>query len=170
MCYTWLCCYTQLHQPICLQCSTTTQSKVTYADAGFKLDEKSGRPQTGYIFLKNNAPISWKSVKHIVTATSTNHSELIAFHEATREAVWLRTTHKIITEQSGLTQDNKPIVIFEDNVACVAQVGVGFIKIDRVKHICPQIFGFTQDLIQSGMIEVNTYGPSTVIVSLFIVS
>jgi hypothetical protein len=36
------------------------------------------------------------------------------------------------------------------NDACVAQVGVGFIKIDWVKHICPQIFGFTQDLIQSG--------------------
>jgi hypothetical protein len=63
--------------------------------------------------------------------------------------------HKIITEQCGLGQDNKPTVIFEDNVACVAQVKVGFIKTDRVKHICPQIFGFTQDLIQSGQIEVK---------------
>jgi hypothetical protein len=34
-------------------------------------------------------------------------------------------------------QDNKPTVIFEDNVACVTQVGTGFIKSDRVKHICP---------------------------------
>ena len=50
----------------------------------------------------------------------------------------------------GLVQDNKPTVIFEDNVACVAQVGVRFIKTDRVKHICPQIFGFTPNLIQSG--------------------
>jgi hypothetical protein len=75
---------------------------IGYADAGFKSDEKSGRSQTGYIFLKNNAPISWKSMKQIVTATSANHSELIVFHEATREAVWLRTMHKIITEQCGL--------------------------------------------------------------------
>ena len=78
-----------------------------------------------------------------VAATSANHLELIAFHEATREVVWLRTLHKIITEQYGLTQDNKPTVIFEDNDACVAQVGAGFIKTDQVKHICPQVFGFT---------------------------
>ena len=91
----------------------------------------------------------------IVAATSANHSELIAFHEATREAVWLHTMHKIITEQCGLTQDNKPTVIFEDNVVCVAQVRARFIKTDRVKHICPQVFGFSQDLIQSGQIEIK---------------
>ena len=128
---------------------------IGYADAGIRSDENSGRSQTGYIFLKNNAPISWKSVKQTITATSANHSELVVFHEATREAVWLRTMHKIITAQCGLAQDNKPTIIFEDNVACVAQVETGFIKTDRVKHICPQIFGFTQDHIQSGQIEVK---------------
>jgi hypothetical protein len=71
---------------------------VGYADAGFKSDDISGKSQTGYIFLKNNAPISWKSVKQTVTATSTNNSELIAFHEATQEAVWLCQMHKIIME------------------------------------------------------------------------
>lgn len=94
-------------------------------------------------------------MKQTVTVTSANHSELIAFHEATQEAVWLPNMHKIIMEQCGLAHDNKPSVIFEDNVACIAQVGAGFIKIDWVKHICPHIFGFTQDLIQSRHIEVN---------------
>jgi hypothetical protein len=37
----------------------------------------------------------------------------------------------------------------------VAQVGAGFIKSDRTKHISPEIFGFTQELIQSGQIEVK---------------
>jgi hypothetical protein len=132
-----------------------TSEIVGYADAGFKSDEISGKSQTGYIFLKINAPISWKSVKQTVTATSTNHSELIAFHEATREAIWLRQMNKIITEQCGFAQDSKPTVIFEDNAACVAQVGAGFIKSDRTKHISPEIFGFTQELIQSGQIEVK---------------
>lgn len=69
-------------------------------------------------------------------ATSANHSELITFHEATREAVWLRNMHKIIMEHCGLAQDNKPTIIIEDNVACGAQVGVGFIKTDDwVKHV-----------------------------------
>jgi hypothetical protein len=128
---------------------------IGYADAGFRSDKVSGKSQTGYIFLKNNAPISWKSVKQTVTATSTNHSELIAFHEATREAVWLRSMDTIILNQCGLSQEEKATVIFEDNAACVAQVGAGFIKSDRVKHIPPQLFGYTQELIQSGQIEVQ---------------
>jgi hypothetical protein len=132
-----------------------TSEIIGHADAGFKSDESTGKSQTGYIFLKNNSPISWKSVKQTVTATSSNHSELIAFHEATREAVWLRNMNKIIMEQCEITQDFKPTIIFEDNAACVAQVASDFIKTDRTKHICPQIFGFTQDLIESGQIEVK---------------
>ena len=132
------------------------QEEITgYADAGFRSDEVSGKSQTGYIFIKNNAPITWKSVKQTVTATSTNHSELVAFHEAAREAVWLRNMNELIKKQCGLDQDNKPIIIFEDNAACVAQVSEGFIKSDRVKHIPPQLFGFTQELIQNKKIEVR---------------
>ena len=108
-----------------------SQEEITgYADAGFMLDKVSRKSQTGYIFIKNNALITWKSVKQIVTATSTNHSELVAFHEAAREAVWLRNMNELIKKQCGLDQDNKPIIIFEDNAACVAQVSEGFIKSD----------------------------------------
>jgi hypothetical protein len=120
-----------------------TTEIIGYANAGFRSNETSGKSLTWYIFLKNNAPIVWKSVKQMVTATSTNHSKLIAFHEATREAVWLRSMDKIILSQCGLTQENKATIIFEDNAACVAQVGEGFIKSDRVKHIPPQLFGYT---------------------------
>jgi hypothetical protein len=131
-------------------------SEITgYADAGFRLDEVSGKSQTGYIFLKNNAPIVWKSVKQTVTATSTNHSELIAFHEATREAVWLRNMNQIILSQYGITQEITPTVIFEDNAACVAQVSEGFIKSDRVKHIPPELLGYIQELIQTKQIDVK---------------
>ena len=69
---------------------------VGYADVGYKSDPKTGKSQTSYIFIKNGAPISWKSVKQTVTATSTNHAELIAFHEASRELVWLRTMEHIV--------------------------------------------------------------------------
>ena len=58
-------------------------------------------------------------------------------------------------EQSGTSQGGYPITIFEDNTACVTQVGAGFIKLDHVKHIGSQIFGYTQDLIQSKQIEVK---------------
>ena len=108
---------------------------VGYADAGYKSDPKSGKSQTGYIFLKNGAPVSWKFVKQSVTATSTNHAELIAFHEASRELVWLRTVERIITSQVGIEIDKEPTVIHEDNSTCVSQVAAGFIKADRIKHV-----------------------------------
>ena len=116
---------------------------IGYADAGFRSDETSRKSQTGYMFLKNNAPITWKSVKQTVTATSTNHSKLIAFHEATREAVWIRNLDKTIKNQCGLNYNDQATIIFEDNAACVAQVSEGFIKSNRVKHIPPQLFGYT---------------------------
>lgn len=34
-----------------------------YADARYKSDPKTGKSHIGYIFMKNNAPVSWKSVK-----------------------------------------------------------------------------------------------------------
>ena len=52
-------------------------------------------------------------------------------------------------KQCGLAEDNRPTIIFEDNAACVAQVGEGFIKSDHVKHISPQIFGFKVDRSKS---------------------
>ena len=126
-----------------------------YADSGFKTDEASGKSQTGYIFMKNGAPISWKSSKQTVTATSTNHAELLAFHEAAREVVWLRTMQGILAKQCKQNQQAKPTIIYEDNAACVNQMNTGFIKADRVKHISPHIFGYAQDLIETGQIEIR---------------
>ena len=79
------------------------QEEITgYTDAGFRSDEVSGKSQTGYIFIKNNAPITWKSVKQTVTATFTNYSELVAFHEAAREVVWLRNMNELSKKQCRL--------------------------------------------------------------------
>lgn len=54
-----------------------------------------------------------------------------------------------------MDQQITPTVIFEDNAACVTQMNTGFIKADRVKHISPHIFGFAQDLIESGQIKIQ---------------
>ena len=137
-----------------------------YADAGYKSDPKTGKSQTGYIFIKNGAPVSWKSVKQIVTATSTNHAEHIAFHEASRELVWLRTMERLVTSQAGIALVEEPTVIHKDNSACVSQVAIGFIKADRIKHVDPQIFCFTQDLIQSRQLHVNKIESASNIVDM----
>ena len=76
-----------------------TKDDITgYADSGFKIDEVTGKSQTCYIFIKNRALISWKSVKQTMTTTSTNHAELLAFHKASKEMVWLRMMQEILTK------------------------------------------------------------------------
>ena len=115
----------------------------------------TGKSQTGYIFLKNGAPICWRSTKQTITATSTNHAELLAFHEAARKAVWLHTMQSAISEMAGFHLEKKPTTIFEDNAACIEQVSSSFIKADRVKHISPHSFSYTQDLTESHQITMS---------------
>jgi hypothetical protein len=79
-----------------------------------------------------------------VTTTITNYAELLAFRDASREAVWLRTMQEILAKHYKIDQQLKPTVIFEDNATYVNQINIGFIKVDKVKHISPHIFGVAQ--------------------------
>ena len=45
-----------------------------YADAGYLSDPHKARSQIGYVFNYNGTVISWRSVKQIMVATSSNHS------------------------------------------------------------------------------------------------
>jgi hypothetical protein len=119
---------------------------IGYADAGYLSDPHKGRSQTGYFFTCGNTAISWRSVKQTISATSSNHSEIIAIHEASRECVWLRSIIQHIREKCGLSsiKDN-PTILYEDNVACITQIRGGYIKGDRTKHISPKFF-YTHEL------------------------
>ena len=64
-----------------------------------------------------------------------------------------------IRKSYGLSSiKNKPIVLYEDNAACIAQVKGGYIKGDRTKHISPKFF-YTYELQNSGEINVQQIGP-----------
>jgi hypothetical protein len=114
---------------------------VGYANAGFLSDPHKGRSQTGYLFTCGSIAISWRSVKQTLVATSSNHSEIIAIHEASRECIWLRSLIQRIREKCGLsTIKDSPTILYEDNAACITQVRGGYIKGDRTKHISPKFF------------------------------
>ena len=66
------------------------QQLLGYADAGYLSDPHKGRSQTGYVFNCNGTAISWRSVKQTMVSTSSNHSEILVIHEASRECIWLR--------------------------------------------------------------------------------
>ena len=58
-----------------------------YSDAGYLSDPHNGRSQTGYLFIYSGTAISWSSMKQTIAATSSNQTEILAIHEASRECV-----------------------------------------------------------------------------------
>jgi hypothetical protein len=124
-----------------------------YTDAGYLSDPHHGRSQTGFVFLQGGTAISWKSSKQTLTSTSTNHSEIIALFEASRECVWLRRVIHHITQSCGIGTAETPTIIFEDNSACVTQMESGYIKSNMTKHIIPKLF-YPHELQKNGEIEI----------------
>lgn len=135
--------------------NNSKQELIGYADAGYLSDPHKAKSQTGYVFMNGGTAISWRSQKQTLVATSSNHAEIIALHEASRECVWLRSMTQIILTSCGLENDKSPTLIYEDNAACVAQMKEGYIKSDRTKHIPPRFFSYTQDLIKDNQIEIR---------------
>ena len=90
-----------------------------------------------------------------MVATSSNHSEILVMHEASREFVWLKSMIQHIKESCGLSSiKNNPTVLYEDNAQCIAQFKGGYIKGDRTKHISPKFF-YTHELQRDGEIDVQ---------------
>jgi hypothetical protein len=67
--------------------SDSKSELVGYADAGYLSDPHKGRSQTGYLFTCGGTAISWRSTKQTLAVASSNHAEIIAMHEASRECV-----------------------------------------------------------------------------------
>jgi hypothetical protein len=100
-------------------------------------------------------------------ATSSNHSEILALHEASRECVSLRSLIQHVRGSCELPKvTNEATVLYEDNAACIAQIQSGFIKGDRIKHISPKFF-FTHELQKEKMIIVKQVRSSENLADLF---
>ena len=99
------------------------QKLLGYANAGYLSYPHKVISQNGYVFNYNGIVISWKSVKQTMMATSSNHSEILSIHKASRECIRLRSTIHHIQESCGFSyvKDN-PTTLFEDNAACIAQI------------------------------------------------
>ncbi|XP_035830162.1 uncharacterized protein LOC118479634 [Helianthus annuus] len=147
----------------------TNQSKtsfVSFADAGYLSDPHTGRSQTGYLFTSRGITISWRLVKQTITATSSNHAEILAIHEASQECIWLRTVIQHIRGSCGFSSgDEGPTILHEDNAACIAQLKEGYIKGDRTKHIlpngnCSTIFSLTRSVLSSAPLQTLNLIPS----------
>ncbi len=140
---------------------------IGFADAGYLSDPHKARSQTGYVFTIGGTAVSWRSQKQTLVATSSNHAELIALHEASRECVWMNSMTQHIRATSGLPANRDPMVLYEDNTACVAQIKEGYIKSDRTKHILPKFFTYAQELEKNKDIDIQYVRSSENVADLF---
>ncbi|KAJ0481014.1 putative RNA-directed DNA polymerase [Helianthus annuus] len=99
--------------------------------------------------MNRGTAISWRSQKQTLVVTSSNHAEVIALHEASRECVWLRSMSQHIVTSCGLEKDRSPTPIHEGKASCVSQMKEGYIKSDRIKHIPPRFFAYTGTLLKT---------------------
>ena len=140
---------------------------IGYADAGHMSDPHNARSQTGYLFTCGDTVISWRSTKQSITATFSNHAEILAIHEASWECFWLRYVIHHIRGSCGLSFSKEvSTTLYEDNVACIVQLKNGYIKGDRTKHISPKFF-FTHDLQKKGDINVQSIRSTNNLADLF---
>ena len=59
----------------------------------------------------------------MLVATSSNHAEILALHEASHECFCLKEVMEHIQSTSGLTSVvDLPTMIFKDNAACIEQL------------------------------------------------
>ena len=64
---------------------------VGYSDSDFAGCVDSRKSTSGYVFMFVGGAVSWRSNKHILTATSTMKAEFVSYFEATSYGVWLRS-------------------------------------------------------------------------------
>lgn len=117
-------CYLRGTKNLRLVYSKATKSGlVGYADAGYRFDSHKACSQICYVFTYNSTTISWRFMKKSLVATSSNHYDIVALHEAGRECVWLMSVIEHIQSTCGLNSNvNVPTIIYKDNKACIAQV------------------------------------------------
>ena len=69
--------------------------------------------------------------------------------------MWLRSMIQHIRDSSGLPPiSNTTTTLYEDNIACIAQLKCGYIKGDRTKLISPKFF-YMHELQNNGDIDIQ---------------
>ncbi|KAM3236558.1 hypothetical protein P3L10_016595 [Capsicum annuum] len=139
---------------------------IGHADDEYLSDPHKARSQIGYVFICGGTAISWRHTKQSIVATSSNHAEIIAINETSRECIWLRSMIHLIREKCGMKYDNLPTILYRDNSAYITHLKGGFINGDRTKHILPKLF-YIHELQKNNDINVQQIRSTDNVTDLF---
>ncbi len=118
-----------------------------YSDASYAENRKDRKSTSGYIFLKANGAISWKSKKQPIVSLSSMEAEYIALTSAAKEAMWLQKLNFEIEEKA------EAILIYEDNQSTIKTASEEIYN-DRSKHIDVR-YHFIREKVRNNQIKVE---------------
>lgn len=122
-----------------------------FTDSDYAGCLESRKSRTGYVFLLNNAPISWASQKQEIVSLSTAEAEYVALTHGIKEAIWL----KRMLNDLKIECNHVPIFVDNQSAMRIAE-NTEFHK--RSKHIDVR-FHFIRDIVKKKEISlcyVNT--------------
>jgi hypothetical protein len=85
-----------------------------YCDSDWAADKDQRRSTTGFVFLMNGSPISWKSRLQTTSALSSCEAEYMALSDAMCETLWLRRLLMSLD-----IRHDAPTVVFCDNKGAI---------------------------------------------------
>ena len=150
---------------------------IAYCDADWATDPDKRRSCTGWVIFMNGGPITWRTRRQSIVATSTAESELYSLGDCMRELQWLRSLLKEMGFPQPQTKPgrggaianaseikNSGTVIFEDNQACL-QISQNEVFHQRTKHIDIQ-WCFIMQAVERGEFSVQPTGTDDQIADL----
>ena len=121
---------------------------VAYSDAEWGRDLDDRKSTSGYLFVINGGPVSWKSKKQSSVALSTAEAEYMALASSAQEAVWMRQ----LSSEIGI-EYTKPVIIYEDNQSAIAMTKNPQFH-GRTKHIAIK-YHYIREQVNDGTVNVQ---------------
>ena len=131
---------------------TNTLEVVGFSDSNYAgcVDDK--KSTSCYIFMMAEVAVSWKSVKQILTASSTMEAEYVVCYEATCHAIWLQNFISILEVVHSIS---RPLKLFCDN-SVVVSFSRNTRSTSRSKHVDVKFFFFKEKVTKALILVEHT--------------
>ena len=118
-----------------------------FIDAAYGVHQDSGKSHTGCaIVLGESGPIFAKSAKQKIVTKSSTEAELVGLSDTASQAIHLRN---LIIAQG---YDLGPVVIYQDNMSCMALIKRGGPGSERSRHINIRHFWLSEKVAQKEVV------------------
>jgi hypothetical protein len=134
--------------------SAASNPLLGYSDSDFAADLNNRRSTSGFVFLLNGGPISWKSKQQSLVTTSTHDAEYVGLSIASQEVVWLRKL--LLAILPDYTEHQMPAnALYCDNQGAITTANQPTYMVSgRSKHIDVR-FHVIRDAAANGLIRLE---------------